>query len=121
MIALTNQQQIIIDFHQLLENKLFLSNLQSCNTKDELNYYIKPKNTLIALHDKFIRFGTKKATSFLIIDIDKVKEFKSIEEYYEEVVSKLNGIEPNWVTQTDRGYHIGFILDKIQNKFNKEI
>ena len=109
MIALTNDQQITIEFHQLLQDKLYLSNLQSCNSKDELDYYIKPKDTLIALHDKFLRYGTKKATSFLIIDVDNIN--KPLEKYYKEVKYKLGGTEPNWICKTDKGFHIGFILD----------
>ena len=109
MIALTNDQQITIEFHQLLQDKLYLSNLQSCNSKDELDYYIKPKDTLIALHDKFLRYGTKKATSFLIIDVDNINI--PLEKYYKEVKYKLGGTEPNWICKTDKGFHIGFILD----------
>jgi len=109
LIALTNDQQITIEFHQLLQDKLYLSNLQSCNSKDELDYYIKPKNTLIALHDKFLRYGTKKATSFLIIDVDNIN--MSLEKYYKEVKYKLGGTKPNWICKTDKGFHIGFILD----------
>jgi hypothetical protein len=109
LIALTNDQQITIEFHQLLQDKLYLSNLQSCNSKDELDYYIKPKDTLIALHDNFLRYGTKKATSFLIIDVDNIN--KPLEKYYKEVKYKLGGTEPNWICKTDKGFHIGFILD----------
>jgi len=109
LIALTNDQQITIEFHQLLQDKLYLSNLQSCNSKDELDYYIKPKDTLIALHDKFLRYGTKKATSFLIIDVDNINI--PLEKYYKEVKYKLGGTEPNWICKTDKGFHIGFILD----------
>jgi hypothetical protein len=101
--------QIIIEFHQLLQNKLYLSSLQSCNSKKELDFYIKPKNNLIALHDKFIKYGTKRATSFIIIDIDGVDA--TLEEYEKEIKYKLNGYEPSWITKTDKGFHIGFILE----------
>lgn len=102
----TNQD--LIDLHKILHEKLYLENIQSCNTKEELQYYIKPKDKNIALHDKFIRYGNKTATSFIIIDIDNVKT--EIEKYYKEIIYKL-GIEPNWITRTTKGYHIGFILD----------
>ena len=108
-ILLNDENLLILQFHQLLQDKLFLSNIQSCNSKDELNYYIKPKDKLEALHDKFIRYGTKKATSFLIIDIDNIKT--PFEEYCKEVEYKLKDIKPNWILKTDKGYHIGFILD----------
>jgi len=111
LIVLTNNPQIeiIIKFHKLLQDKLYISNLQSCNSKDELEYYIKPKETLIALHDNFLRYGIKKATSFLIIDIDNVNI--PLEKYYKKIQHELNGIEPNWVCKTNKGFHIGFILD----------
>ena len=108
MIALLPEQQIIIEFHQLLQDKLYLNNIQSCNSKNELNYYIKPKDKLLALHDHFIRYGTKRATSFLIIDIDNVKT--PFKEYKKEVIYKLGGVKPNWICKTNKGYHIGFIL-----------
>jgi len=105
----TTTNQNLIDLHKILHEKLYLENIQSCNTKEELQYYIYPKDKNIALHDKFIRYGNKTATSFIIIDIDNVKA--GINRYYKEVIHKL-GIEPNWITRTNKGYHIGFILEK---------
>ena len=100
MVELYNpDHQVTIEFHQLLQNKLYLSSLQSCNSKKELDFYIKPKDNLIALHDKFIRYGTKRATSFIIIDIDGVDA--TLDEYAKEIKYKLNGYEPNWITKTD--------------------
>ncbi len=110
MIALTQEHTQIIEFHQLLQNKLFLENIQSCKTKEELNYYVKPKDRLEALHDNFIKYGTKNATSFIIIDVDNVNS--SLEEYTKEVHYKLQEIKPNWISKTDKGFHIGFILNK---------
>ncbi len=110
MVEIHNpDHQIIIEFHQLLQDKLYLSSLQSCNSKKELDFYIKPKNNLIALHDKFIKYGTKKATSFIIIDVDGVNT--TLDEYTKEIKYKLNGYEPSWITKTDKGFHIGFILE----------
>lgn len=99
---------------QLIKDALFLENIQSSKTKKELERYIKPIPTDIALyHDNFIRFGTNKATSFVIIDIDKVsrEHFNDIELYSKFVKSKLH-LTPNWITKTSKGYHIGFILEK---------
>ena len=110
MVELYNpDHQVIIEFHQLLQNKLYLSSLQSCNSKKELDFYIKPKSNLVALHDKFIKYGTKRATSFIIIDIDGVDA--TLDEYIKEIKYKLNGYEPSWITKTDKGFHIGFILE----------
>jgi len=100
----------IIEFHQLLQDKLFLENIQSCNTKDQLNYYIKPKDKLEALHDRFIKYGTNRATSFIIIDVDDRKR-KTLENYEKEVLYKLDGYDPNWISKTDKGFHIGFIME----------
>ena len=110
MIALNPNQNTTIQFHQILQDKLFLKNLQSCNTKDELNYYVKPKEKLIALHDKFIKYGTKRATNFLIIDVDHNNQ--TLEDYSKEIKYKLGGTEPSWICKTNKGFHIGFILDK---------
>ena len=121
MVEINNpDHQIIIEFHQLLQNKLYLSSLQSCNSKKELDFYIKPKDNLVALHDKFIKYGTKRATSFIIIDIDGVNA--TLDEYTKEISYKLNGYEPSWITKTDKGFHIGFILENplwLNNKIEK--
>lgn len=109
MVAQLNHDTII-EFHQLLQDKLFLENIQSCNTKDQLNYYIKPKDKLVALHDRFIKYGTNRATSFIIIDVDDRKR-KTLENYEKEVLYKLDGYEPSWISKTDKGFHIGFILE----------
>jgi len=98
----------LIKLHKLLYDKLFLDKIQSCNSKEDLHFYNKPKDKYEALHDNFIKYGTKKATSFIIIDIDYIKT--PIKQYREEVIYKL-GLEPNWITRTSKGYHIGFILD----------
>ena len=98
----------LIELHSLLYRKLFLDNIKSANTKEQLKFYIKPKDKYQALHDNFIWFGSNKATSFIIIDIDYINT--PIKQYKEEVINKL-GIEPNWITRTNKGYHIGFILN----------
>lgn len=110
MIALNQDHNTLLEFHQILQDKLFLEKIQSCNTKDELNYYIKPKDKFEALHDRFIKYGTKQATSFLIIDIDNIS--KPLNEFTKEVLYKLEDIKPNWISRTDKGFHIGFILEK---------
>ena len=67
----------------------------------------------MALHDNFIKYGTKAATSFVIIDIDKVKKkyLRDINLYKEHIYHKLN-MKPNWITKTNKGYHIGFMLNE---------
>jgi hypothetical protein len=115
-----------IDFRSILLNALYLNNLQSCNSKEELKYYIKPKENIFSLADKFIRYGTKTATRFIIIDIDNNSQ--TLEKFSEYVKCKLDPLNPNWISKTDNGFHIGFILDKpiylnndIQTKKAKEI
>ncbi|MCK5294277.1 MAG: primase alpha helix C-terminal domain-containing protein [Arcobacteraceae bacterium] len=109
-MVIEQNNETIIEFHKILQDKLYLENIQSCNTKDQLNYYIKPKNKLEALHDKFIKYGTNRATSFVIIDIDNIN--KTIQNYTKDITYKLNGYEPSWITKTDKGFHVGFILEK---------
>ena len=99
----------LINLHKILLKKLFVKNLKSANNKKDLEQFIKPKPIYEALHDNFLRFGTKEATSFLIIDIDNIK--MGLEEYEQVVYKKLN-IKPTWITRTSKGYHIGFILEK---------
>ncbi len=103
----TNEQ--LIEFHTLLKKKLFLQHLQSCNTKDELKYFIKHKDIDEALHDKFIKYGTKTATNFIIIDIDKNNS--TLQSYKKQVNYILKDITPNWITKTQNGFHVGFILE----------
>ena len=147
MIDLTNNQQILteyysdyyfakdflpkeyyseLEFRSILLNALYLNNLQSCNSKKELEYYIKPKENIFALADKFIRYGTKTATRFIIIDVDNNSQ--TLEKFSEYVKCKLDPLNPSWISKTDNGFHIGFILDKpiylnndIQTKKAKEI
>jgi len=107
-LNLENHNNNLINLHKLLHKKLFLENIQSCQTKEQLEFYVKPKDKNEALHDNFIRYGTKHATSFLIIDIDNIHT--PINQYKQEVQSKL-GLTPNWITRTSKGYHIGFILE----------
>ncbi len=107
-LNLENYNNNLIKLHKLLHKKLFLENIQSCQTKEQLEFYVKPKDKNEALHDNFIRYGTKHATSFLIIDIDNIHT--PINQYKQEVQSKL-GLTPNWITRTSKGYHIGFILE----------
>lgn len=119
-LNLDNYNESLIKLHKLIHKKLFLENIQSCKTKDQLEFYIKPKDKNEALHDNFIRYGTKYATSFLIIDIDHIDT--PINQYKKEVQEKL-GIEPNWITRTSKGYHIGFILQDqvyLSNTVNQE-
>ena len=100
----------LFDFHKLLAKKLYTEKIQSCNSKKELNYFIKPKDVMIGLHDKFLRYGNKSATPFIIIDIDNVKiDFNT---YVDRVNKILNGYTPNWILKSDKGYHIAYILDK---------
>lgn len=98
----------LIELHRILLDKLYLDNIQACNSKKELHFYINSISKYEALHKKFIKYGSKTATNFLIIDIDHINT--PINDYKEEVIYKL-GITPNWITRTDNGYHIGFILE----------
>ena len=100
----------LFDFHKLLAKKLYTEKIQSCNSKKELNYFIKPKDVMIGLHDKFLRYGNKSATPFIIIDIDNVKI--DFDAYVDRVNKILNGYTPNWILKSDKGYHIAYILDK---------
>ena len=111
----------LIEFHTVLKKKLFLENIQSCNTKDELQHYIKHKDVNEALHDKFIKYGTKTATNFIIIDVDNNKS--TLQAYTEHIKYVLEDIVPNWITKTQNGFHIGFILDTavfMNNNIHKE-
>ena len=119
-LDLENLNNKLIKLHKLLYKKLFLENIQSCKTKDQLEYYVKPKDKNEALHDNFIKYGTKYSTSFLIIDIDYVDT--PIRQYEKEVEEKLS-LKPNWITRTTKGYHIGFILQDqiyLSNTINQE-
>jgi len=103
----------ILNLHALLKKKLFLENIQACYHKKELEYYVRPTEVNEALHKNFIRFGTKKATSFLIIDIDEVSQehYQDIE-LYSSYVKLLLNLTPNWISRTTKGYHIGFLLEE---------
>jgi len=102
---LTNQE--LLALHALLLDNLYLDNLQATNHKEDLQFYVKPIDRYEALHKNFLKYGTKVATNFLIIDVDHVKT--PIEQYKNEVYDKL-GIAPNWILKTSKGYHVGFIL-----------
>jgi hypothetical protein len=104
---LSPENQELLNFNYLLEEKIYLSQIKSSNSKEELEQYIPLKDTFIALHDKFLRYGTRRATSFLIIDVDNNNT--PFETYYKDIVLKL-GIAPNWLLKTNKGFHLGFIL-----------
>ena len=74
---------------------------------------------------KFIFFNSK-VVKFLIIDIDKKETFKNKYEIF-EFLNDFN-IPPSWILETDKGYHVGYILKKsipFENKkavnFSKDI
>ena len=92
---------------EILYKKIFFTNIKSTNSKEELTLFVKPKEKSLALLENFLWYGSKIATSFLIIDIDHVET--PIKEYEIEVFDKL-GIKPTWITRTSKGYHVGFVL-----------
>jgi hypothetical protein len=104
---LSPENQELLNFSYLLEEKIYLHQIKSSNSKEELEEFIPQKDTFVALHDKFLRYGTRRATSFLIIDVDNNNT--PFETYYKEIVLKL-GLAPNWLLKTDKGFHLGFIL-----------
>jgi len=102
--------ELLVDFHAQMLEKLYLKNIRSCNFKYQIEKSRKPKENIVALHDKFIFYGSKIATSFVIIDVDY--ETMGLESYTNKVIALLDGVVPSWILRTDKGYHIGFILDK---------
>ena len=72
------------------------------------------KPTDEALHNKFIRYGTKKSVNVIIFDQDYIdgKQIKlSLKEYSKWLEEKIN-IIPTFITKTTKGYQFGFILNR---------
>ena len=65
---------------------------------------------------KFMRFNSKKTTNMLIFDIDNFEEdfnyCKPTITYMHNYFEQMTGITPTWVLATDKGYHIGVMLEK---------
>ena len=72
------------------------------------------KPTDEALHNKFIRYGTKKSVNVIIFDHDYIK--LSLKAYAEWLESKIH-IKPTFITKTTNGYQFGFILNRPIFKF----
>ena len=107
----TQNQDLLINFHELLIKKLYLNNIQAVKKKYQLERFVPLKDTLVAVHeDNFIRFGTKKATNFIIIDIDYCEV--NLECYCKEINTTLSNYGFSWLLKTNKGYHLGFMLDK---------
>lgn len=99
------------DFKELLKEKLFLKNIQATFSKESLSKFVNPINIEEAIETaKFIRYGTAKATNFIIIDIDNVKG--DIYTYKDIVNKALDGYQASWILKSEKGFHVGFILDK---------
>ena len=81
------------------------------NTKDSGRVF---KETYVALNNKFIRYGTKKAVQVVMFDHDNIA--MSLEDYAKWLESKL-AIKPTFITQTDKGFQFGFILHNPVFKF----
>jgi hypothetical protein len=102
----------------MFKRSFYYKKIKASPNKEALRYGCKiPKDIDIALHDdKFLWYGTKLSTKFLVIDVDKSTDkgaYGSLESYYTTVQYKLQGITPSWITKTSRGsYHIGFILEE---------
>lgn len=105
-----HEPELLIKFSELMKKKLFIPNVQSAQIKKQLTKFVHYKEVDYALHENFIRFGTKKATSFIIIDIDHVR--CTLKEFQNRVKSVLGNISPNWILKTDKGFHVGIILER---------
>lgn len=99
----------IIKLHELLKIAAYTSTLRSASTKADIEHSRVPKPTERALHDDFIYYGNRKATSFIIIDIDHIKAPLSV---METRVKEALGFRPTWILKTDKGFHVGIILDR---------
>lgn len=103
-----DRNQLLLETHSLLQKALFSKNIKATSLKEKLKYFVKPIPLLEALHQNFIWYGNKSATSLCIIDIDY--ETMPLEEYTNKVKNILN-IDPSWILKTSKGYHVGFILN----------
>lgn len=97
------------DLHALLIDAIYQDNIKAVNNKFELEEFVKPIDKYEALHKNFIWYGNKSASQFCIIDIDY--EDMPINQYLNHV-KKTIGFYPTWITRTNKGYQVGFILDK---------
>jgi len=63
---------------------------------------------------RFIRYNTKKFTNFLIFDIDAFPsfDFKPSLTAMHDHFYNLTGFEPSWTLETEKGFHIGLVLNK---------
>lgn len=84
------------------------------NEKHLSNIYDYP--TITALKKcKFINFNSRERISFMVFDIDKVGEqtalehFKTIEGFLDFIAEKI-GLEPTFITQTQKGFHFAYHL-----------
>lgn len=105
--ARRHEQELLINFSELMKKKLFIDSIQAADSKEELCYYVTPIDKDIALHKKFIKYGTKKATNFIIIDIDN--ERCSLDQYKKRIDYIFKDeCYPSWILKSDKGFHVGF-------------
>ena len=88
--------------------------IKAGNDKHNSNIFEIPTHQALK-RCKFINFNTKERISFMIFDFDTyhdknaIETFKNIDMFYDYVVKHL-GIEPTFITQTNKGYHFAYHL-----------
>jgi hypothetical protein len=108
-VAIMNNQSLVT-LHSWLMDAL-PPTIHGANEKTSKSSF---KPTDEALHDKFIRYGTKKSVNVIIFDHDYIK--LSLKAYAEWLEEKIN-IKPTFITKTTNGYQFGFILNRPIFKF----
>ncbi len=101
----------LIKLNDLMINAL-PSNMWGANVKPkdiENKYHSFFKPTEEALHNKFIRYGTKNTVNVLMFD-DDTASTSDLSTYREYLLSTIL-IEPTYIIETDKGFQFGFILD----------
>jgi len=103
------EERLKIDLEKALPNYTV-----SFQKKSEFAEKYRFQKTQDILDDaNFLRFNSKKATNVLIFDIDTFEDFDKkpniveMKDYFEQ----QTGAKPSWTLETDKGYHIGLILD----------
>ena len=111
-------QSIYFDDPKLELEELLIKNLPSeinaGNEKEKSNFFKVPTKYALA-KCAFIHYNSKEIISFMIFDFDKVEDKTAIEAYptielfLEYLVEKI-GLEPTFITQTEKGYHFAYSL-----------
>lgn len=103
-----NKHFNIINYYHYNFIKMFSSGLPSnfdaVDRKNAKKNIISKKEGLLK---KFIFFNSK-VIKFIVIDIDDKNTFENMYEIY-EFLADYN-IIPTWILETDKGYHVGYIL-----------